>query len=291
METSANGTLNQGIETTYGTSFLMLSFPHSGSIYPSDFGYDPSLPFNVIDFPSDKYVDELWQEGGALNLCMIKANFPRAYVDVNRHQHDIDSDLMENSESWYGRFLPGSKKTGSMLFWTKVLEQPMYVRKMSPREAKARIAHYFVPFHQSMTSMIENIREKYGHAIILDCHSMTQFDPQYRGGKERPQIDIGDRHGETCASDLSERIAMLFEQRGYEVGINRRFPGGEITLRYGWPEINQHIMQIEIRRDLYMNEETRQRSSDFTKVQADCSQVLREFKKYVEARSLNDNRR
>ena len=58
--------------------------------------------------------------------------------------------------------------------------------------------------------------------------------------------------------------------------------GGEKILRYGWPEINQHILQIEIRRDLYMDEESREKNQRFEKMQQDCNSVLSYIKAYVE---------
>lgn len=263
----------------------MLSFPHSGDIYPDDFGYRSDLSYADIDHPSDKFVDEIFGEAHTLGLSTIKANFPRAYVDVNRHQHDIDADMLDNPEDWYGRFLPGSVKAGATLFWSKSYEKPIYDRKLTLDEAKARIGKYFIPYHQSMTQMIEKLHAAHGQVYIVDCHSMTQFDSQARGGTERPQVDIGNRSGKSCDPDLTEEMARLFRERGYEVGINRRFAGGEITLRYGWPEIGQHILQVELRRDLYMNEATRERNENFAKVQADCAAILRDYKSYVENRT------
>ena len=84
---------------------LLLTFPHSGEYYPDDFLPNPALPFEIIDFPNDKYVDELFDSHRSLGLPSIRANFPRTYIDVNRHQHNIDPSMMETQESWYGRFL------------------------------------------------------------------------------------------------------------------------------------------------------------------------------------------
>lgn len=291
-EITSQGDIRQGLETRFADdpeNPLMLSFPHSGDVYPDDFGYDPALPFNIIDFPSDKYVDELFGEGEALGLASIKANFPRAYVDVNRHQHDIDGTMLEDSEGWYGRLQPTVLKAGATLFWSHSRENPIYARKLGLREAKGRLANYFIPYHQAMTAMVERARAKFGSVYIVDCHSMTQFDSAWRGGKERPEIDIGTRHGESCAPDLAEVMAWAWQSRGYDVGVDRRFAGGEITLRYGWPEIGQHIMQVEIRRDLYMDEDTRERKSSFAKVQSDCTAVLREFKDYIDQRKNADH--
>ena len=74
---------------------LLLSFPHSGENYPDDFGTNPELEFNVLDFPNDKYVNELYIERKNLNLTSVHANFPRSYIDVNRHQHNIDVNMAQ----------------------------------------------------------------------------------------------------------------------------------------------------------------------------------------------------
>ncbi|MCV6584994.1 MAG: N-formylglutamate amidohydrolase [Marinibacterium sp.] len=284
-EIISDGTPHPALSVTDGASPLMLSFPHSGDVYPDDFGYRSDLSYADIDHPSDKYMDEIFAEGHELGLATVKANFPRAYVDVNRHQHDIDGQMLDDPDHWYGRLLPGSVAAGATLFWSKAYEKPIYDRKLSLAEAKARIARYFIPYHQTMTSMVERLHARHREVYIVDCHSMTRFDGEARGGKERPQVDIGNRAGGSCAPDLTEEMARLFRARGYEVGINQRFIGGEITLRYGWPEIGQHILQVELRRDLYMNEATRERNENFEKVQADCAAILRDYKAYVENRA------
>ena len=279
----SDGKLHDVLDVFRADSPLVLSFPHSGSIYPDDFGYDAQLSPEQLDFPSDKYVDELFAEAKDLGYSSVKANFPRSYVDVNRHQHDIDEAMLEDGK-WYGRLLPGSVQAGATLFWSITNGLKIYDRKLSHKEAKARLARYFIPYHQAMTQLVEDTRSKFGRAYIIDCHSMTRYDTKLRGGKERPQIDIGTRSDESCATDLSDKMAELFAARGYDVGINKRFAGGEVTLRYGWPELDQHIFQVELRRDLYMDEATRARNENFLKVKADCAAILRDFKDYVAQR-------
>ena len=284
----SSGQLHDVLEVLRAESPLILCFPHSGSLYPDDFEYDPKLTLEQVDFPSDKYVDELFSDANGLGYSTIKANFPRSYVDVNRHQHDIDENMLEEGK-WYGRLLPGSVQAGATLFWSLTNGLAIYDRKLSHMEAKNRLARYFIPFHQAMTCLVEEQRHAYGHVFVIDCHSMTRFDTKRRGGKERPQVDIGNRSGGSCASDLSDKMAELFEARGYEVGINKRFVGGEITLRYGWPELEQHIFQVELRRDLYMDETTRARNENFLKVKSDCAAILGDFKEYIAQRENGEN--
>ena len=265
---------------------LILSFPHSGEKYPDDFDTNPELSFNVLDFPNDKYVNELYQERNNLNLTSIHANFPRTYIDVNRHQHNIDVNMIKKGENWYGRIHPTGAETGTTLFWSKTKEVfEIYSHKLSHDELKQRLAKCFVPYHQLMTYHIQKIHQDHGKAFVLDCHSMTQFDGKKLGRKERPQIDIGNRNGQSCSSEYSECVSDTFSSLGYDVKVNGRFLGGEIILRYGWPEINQHILQVEIRRDLYMDEDTRDRNERFTKMQKDCGAALKEIKNFVKQKT------
>jgi N-formylglutamate amidohydrolase len=46
-----------------------------------------------------------------------------------------------------------------------------------------------------------------------------------------------------------------FAARGYSVTFNDPYKGGYITTHHGRPADNIHAIQIELRRDLYMNEE------------------------------------
>jgi N-formylglutamate amidohydrolase len=53
----------------------------------------------------------------------------------------------------------------------------------------------------------------------------------------------------------------------------------------GRPEFNQHSLQIEVRRPLYMNEETRERSDHFKVLQAHLSEATAEIADYVKSRA------
>jgi len=213
---------------------LLLSFPHSGEHYPDDFETNPELPFETLDFPNDKYVDELYQARSELDLLSIHANFPRTYIDVNRHQHNIDVNMIKNGGQWYGRIHPTGVKTGTTLFWSITKEIfNIYSRKLSHIEMKQRLAQCFVPYHQLMTYHIEQTYQNHGKVFVLDCHSMTQFDGKLRGRKQRPEIDIGNRHGQSCSPQYTECVADIFSSLGYDVKINGRFPrwGNNFALR------------------------------------------------------------
>ena len=58
--------------------------PHSGRIYPPEFIAQSRLEGIAIRRSEDHYVDELFGSAVTLGAPLLAANFPRAYLDVNR---------------------------------------------------------------------------------------------------------------------------------------------------------------------------------------------------------------
>src|SRR5690606_19994345 len=67
---------------------------------------------------------------------------------------------------------------------------------------------------------------------------------------------------------------------GYSVARNDHFKGVALVARIGQPSAHRHSLHIELNRRLYMNEETFEKSADFSRVQRDLDGLcahLREF--------------
>ncbi len=280
LDTITRDTKQYPSVTTYCTDDLatplVLSIPHSGEIYPDDFKPNPTFLYEQYDRPADRYVHELFKVFADLNIPTVKAEFPRVYLDVNRRQYDLATEMMESPETWSVEI---SRTTDSTMIWKDIYGVDTYNRKLSNAEIRGRIASCYIPYHQTLTSIVEQTRQKYGVVYLLDCHSMLQHN--VTDGKERPQIDIGTRGGTSCDDRVMQFLKESFEERGYYVGVNERFAGGEVTQRYGWPECHQHALQIEFRRDLYMDEDTRKRNANFEKLQSDCCDVLVQYNAYL----------
>ncbi|MEP1171240.1 MAG: N-formylglutamate amidohydrolase, partial [Alphaproteobacteria bacterium] len=80
------------------------------------------------------------------------------------------------------------------------------------------------------------------------------LDGVARGSVRRPQIVLGDRFGAAADSDVVERIEAAFSAAGLVVSRNSPFAGAFVTQAYGRPSRNQHAVQIEIDRSVYMDE-------------------------------------
>ncbi len=256
---------------------LVLSVPHSGEVYPDDFNPHPDLPYEEYDRPADRFVDELFDNFRDLHIPMVKAEFARVYVDVNRRQYDLPEEIIRGK--WDSKI---ARTTGTTMIWADIYGTPTYNRKLSVQEVRNRIGKCYIPYHQILTTVIQQTRQKYGVVYLLDCHSMAEFDADT--GKQRPEIDIGTRGGVSCDTDIAQFLKQAFEDKGYVVGMNARFAGGEITQRYGYPEYNQHALQIEFRRDLYMNEDSRKPTEKFATLQHHCRAVLSAYNTFLNNR-------
>jgi N-formylglutamate deformylase len=67
-------------------------------------------------------------------------------------------------------------------------------------------------------------------------------------------VVIGDRFGASASGQVVDRIEAAFAAAGLHVVRNSPFAGAYIVQQYGRPARNQHAVQIEIDRSLYMNE-------------------------------------
>jgi N-formylglutamate deformylase len=75
-------------------------------------------------------------------------------------------------------------------------------------------------------------------------------------GRRRAQVVPGDRDGTSCAPSISRHVGQHFHARGFAVAFNDPYKGGFITTHHGQPHTGIHAIQIELSRDLYMDEAT-----------------------------------
>ena len=132
-------------------------------------------------------------------------------------------------------------------------------------EADRRIAVYWRPYHAQLQKLLDRAHAQFGEAVLIDCHSMPHeaVDGIVRAGARRPDIVIGDRFGASAAPWVVDRIEAAFADAGLVVTRNAPFAGAYITQAYGRPLRNQHAIQIEIDRAIYMNEAEIRPNEDF----------------------------
>ena len=106
------------------------------------------------------------------------------------------------------------------------------------------------------SDLIETTRARFGHCLLVDCHSMPSIGgPMDRDpGRTRVDVVLGDAFGTACSPYLTDRVETLLSGLGYRVARNMPYSGGYTTVHYGRPEAGVHALQIEINRAIYMDE-------------------------------------
>jgi N-formylglutamate deformylase len=263
---------------------LVFDSPHSGERYPDDFDHLP--PREVIRQAEDTHVARLWAHVPTVGATLIEAEFPRAYIDPNRSLADIDPDLL--ADAWREPFVPTRKtEQGVGLVWRLARGgMPIYARKLNAAELLARIDGYYLPYHEALASLIDARHRTFGAVWHLNCHSMPSVGDAFSDdpGRERADFVLGDRDGTTCEDAFTRFVADAVGAIGYSVAINDPYKGVEIVRRYGRPAEHRHSLQIEIKRRLYMDEQTLAPNAGYGKLEADLRRLTAALADYVRRR-------
>lgn len=249
---------------------LVFSSPHSGSIYTSAFQASSKLDPVSLRRSEDAFVDELFARGAeAAGAPLLKALFPRAYVDVNREKWELDPAMFDGP-------LPDFVNTRSprvggglgTLARVVAIGTDIYRGKLRFDEARRRVETLYTPYHAALSDLLARGVAQFGRIALIDCHSMPSVGgPMDRDpGKRRADFVLGDGHGRSCAPALIDAAERHLRDAGYAVARNEPYAGGYITRHYGKPAIARHAMQIEINRDLYMDEARIARAGGFDKL-------------------------
>jgi N-formylglutamate amidohydrolase len=257
------------LEPAAGRGPVVFNSPHSGSVYPRDFLLASRLEFATLRRSEDSFVDELFLGVVDRGDPLMRAHFPRCYVDVNREPYELDPRMFD------GR-LPSFANTRSMRVAgglgtvARVVgdAQEIYAQRIPVDDAIRRIEVLYKPYHRALRRLFSKVHNNFGAAMLIDCHSM----PSSAGNKdERPRADVvlGDRYGTSCVGLVAETIESTLRSQGYVVSRNKPYAGGFITEHYGNPAVGLHAIQLELNRAIYMDERRHERSASFATLAAD----------------------
>lgn len=250
---------------------FVFNSPHSGRAYPARFLAMSRLDANAIRRSEDCHVDALFSAAVDLGAPMLAANFPRAWLDVNREPWELDPRMFSETLPGHANIRSARVAGGLGTIPRLVGEgQEIYAAKLPFAEAAARIDGVYKPYHDQLKRLLARTHARFGYGVLIDCHSMpSSIRVGDAGGK--PDFIIGDRFGVACAPALSEAAISLLSSMGYSVAYNKPYAGGFITEHYGRPARGLHAVQVEVNRGLYMNERTYERTAGFAALAADLA--------------------
>ena len=257
---------------------LILDSPHSGSDYPADF--DPLPPMRQVRQAEDLCVDRLFGVAPELGVPLFKALFPRIYVDVNRARDDIDPATVAGALPFVPA--PSAKaRLGKGVVWMDAPPPPalapLYGSPLAAEIVTARLENYWAPYRTRLADLIAAIRQRHGRAYYIDCHSMQSVSTAMHEegpGVRRADIVLGDRRGASCSPEFTATAAQLLDAEGFAVAINEPYQGADLVRAHGAPAEGVHALQIEVRRDLYMDEDALTLAESFGATRARLGRVV-----------------
>jgi len=245
-------------------SALVFASPHSGDVYPADMGAAAGLSIASLRSAEDALVARLVADGPRHGAPLIEGRIGRAYVDLNRDPEEFDPVLVDGAPDRVGPKTAAGYGVAPRLAGDGT---PLYDRRLSMAEARARIAAVHRPYHAALAGLMEQARARHGRAVLIDWHSM----PARAVGAE---VVLGDRHGAACRSRLTRRLRALFEDLGWRVSLNRPYAGGWSTQAWGRPDEGFEAIQIEISRGLYLDETTQAPNATHAMTRRALSRVI-----------------
>jgi N-formylglutamate amidohydrolase len=259
------------------TSCVVFASPHSGRDYPWSFLRRTVLDEMTIRSSEDAFVDQLFDIAPQMGAPLLSAGAPRAFVDLNRSADELDPALIEGvrRQGHNPRIASGLGVIPRVVANGRAI----YNGKINRSEAERRLDLYWRPYHHMLQKLLDGAHQSHGQAVLIDCHSMPHeaMDGVARGGMRRPDVVLGDRFGASARSEIVDHVEAAFAEAGFTVARNAPFAGAYVTQAYGRPSRDQHAIQIEIDRSLYMDERLIKPTDDFQQVRSRLQAVVRDI--------------
>lgn len=235
-------------------SCLLITIPHSGEKIPPGADWLKTLPEEVLMCDVDRYVDRIYEPTlQKLSLPFVKTDWHRYAVDLNRIPEDVDRDSLEGQNNPSGTHSRG-------FHWTlttynhSLMKKPMSVALH--QELRDLI---YTPFHQEVQRQHQELKKSHPEIFHLDAHSMPSLGTKMHRdpGERRADIVVSDCGGKSCKPEFRDLVIAAYCVAGFKVGYNWPYLGGRVTEQYGRPAQGVHAIQVELNRDLYMDETTK----------------------------------
>jgi N-formylglutamate amidohydrolase len=256
---------------------IVVDVPHAGEWIPGEVAEEMVVGDRLLRRDLDLYVDQFWGDAPSEGAPLVASNVSRYVVDLNRSEDDVSPEAVEGGEKKYD---PGYYQERGVVWRETTGGTPVMDEPLTPEAFERRLEAFYRPYHQTLREEIERTRREFGHCILLDGHSMPSKGRQGHSdpGRRRADIVPGDIDGSSCSRTVRWSVEQHYRDHGYSVRSNDPYQGGWITRHYGEPERDVHAIQIEVNRDLYMDEETFEiKESGLEKLREVCRELLVEL--------------
>ncbi len=252
------------------TAPVVFASPHSGRDYPPEFIAASKLGVLKLRKSEDAFMDEVFAAAPDWGAPLLCAQFPRAYVDANREAFELDPEMFSDPLPDYVNTSSPRVSAGLGTIARVVTDsETIYHSPLRFEDAKRRIESHHQPYHRALKGLVEATKRRFGGCLLIDCHSMPSSPepggdagaPKAGNGTKPFDVVLGDCFGAACVPAVTDIAQQAFEAMGFTVARNKPYAGGFTTRHYGCPGDGVHVLQIEINRALYMDENRITRSA------------------------------
>jgi N-formylglutamate amidohydrolase len=237
---------------------ILIAVPHAGRIYPAGLLGQMRFPdqarLRLEDRLADVLAHKVAEQTGA---ALLVSHAPRAMIDLNRSPDDMDWDMVAGgSPKRTPRMAAGRRARSGLGLVPRRLSGmgEIWNRQLPLDELNARIELVHKPYHLALSQGLENLRDRWGSALLIDLHSMPPLGPKF-GHSPSPDFVVGDRYGSSCGANISLAAISHFEGEGRNVAHNRPYAGGYVLDRHSAPARGIHALQLEVCRAAYLDAE------------------------------------
>jgi len=209
---------------------VLLSVPHSGRDYPAWLVGMAAAGRPALEALEDPLVDRLAWRALGRGLGAVIARAPRAAVDCNRAEDELDPAVIEGAR----RARLSARARGGLGIVPGRTPQHGYLwrRSITPDQLEARLDQAHRPYHRAIETQLAKLVDRFGCALLLDCHSM----PPPPAGV--PPVVFGDARGRAAGGWVGAEAMRIAQSCGFAAGLNDPFAGGHVIERHGRPAHN-----------------------------------------------------
>jgi N-formylglutamate deformylase len=231
---------------------LLVEVPHAGLQLPESVRDELVAPQDAVLRDADIYVDRLYAGAPSLGATLLVALISRYVVDLNRSKDDVDAATVTDHPA------PAGAQPRGVVWRSTTDGRPILARPLQYQQLLTRLERYYIPYHLALRTTLEQLRERFGFAIVLAGHSMPSLgrsmhtDP----GARRADVVPGSCGRTSADRRIIDLVDAHFRGAGLSVRHDDPYKGGYTTSHYGRPRERVHAIQIELNRALYVDEQT-----------------------------------
>ena len=243
---------------------IILHIPHASKHIPDKYLKYFTLSKKDLEIEllkmTDHFTDELFDISYS-NIHQLKFPLSRLLVDVERFEEDELEPMF---------------KVGMGCIYEKTHDGKSL--KLVKDIKDELINKFYKTHHENFTKIVDAKLKQSNKVLIIDCHSFPKHPLPYELNQtmDRPEICIGTDNFHT-SEKLKNSFAQLFKKLNFTVKYNEPFKGSIVPLKFYNKEIRVQSIMIEVRRDIYMNEQSGEKNSNFYNIKSVLEKIIKKI--------------